>query len=378
VRITFVLPFVNLTGGIRMLLQYANALHDERHDVTVVYPCWPYRFHHTRSTQLREWRKQWRTPVGVDWIDVRCRVRRVPIVANAWVPEADIVIATAWPTAYDVARLDPSRGQKLHLVFHHESGTGAEPRVRGVSSLPLVRVTVSENVRAQLTNQFHCAIAAVVPNGVDTRTFFPDGRSDPRSVLMLYHNDPRKGAADGFEALRRVRERIPDVRIRVCGTVRPNALPAWADFVFHPPDAALRRMYSTSTVLLYPSREEGFGLPPLEAMACGCAVVTTSVGAVPEFARDGANAIVVDARDVEEMAQGVERVLLDAEIRNTLARNGLETAERYSLDRVALLFCDALRRIHGRSTGRASRTHASSHVGRADRRAPVRKRSSDD
>jgi hypothetical protein len=47
VRIAFVLPFVNLTGGVRMVVDLANWLHDAGHDVTVVYPCWPYRFHFT-------------------------------------------------------------------------------------------------------------------------------------------------------------------------------------------------------------------------------------------------------------------------------------------------------------------------------------------
>src|SRR5206468_2113922 len=148
-----------------------------------------------------------------------------------------------------------------------------------------------------------------VPNGVDTALFFPDGAVEANTVLLLFHPDPRKGAADGIEALSRLRERMPDVRVRVAGTVRPERLPSWMPFEFHPGDATLRRLYSTSAALLYPSRYEGFGLPPLEAMACGCPSVTTAVGAVPEFATDHVDARIVPAGDVDAMVKGLEELL---------------------------------------------------------------------
>ena len=56
-RITFVLPFVNVTGGVRVILDYANWLHDAGHGTTVVYPCWPYRFQYTRQQQWTEFKK---------------------------------------------------------------------------------------------------------------------------------------------------------------------------------------------------------------------------------------------------------------------------------------------------------------------------------
>jgi L-malate glycosyltransferase len=343
-RITFVLPFVNLTGGIRVLLQYANALHDEGHAVIVVYPLWPYRYHYSRATQVEEFRKAVGAAPRVGWCDLRCRLLRVPVIANPFVPGGDVIVATSWPTAYAVARLHRSRGVKVHAVFHHESGTGPEDRIRGVYRLPFRRLTFSEQVRDLLQRQFECTISDVVPNGIDTTAFFPDGAREPRSVLMLYHDDPRKGAAEGIEALTRLRRRLPDVRVRMCGTVLPRRLPSWVEFEFHPTDADLRRRYSTSTAFLYPSRDEGFGLPPLEAMACGCPTVTTAVGAVPEFAADGRNALIVQPRDVEGMAARLERLIVDAPLRGALSACGLETASRYSLQNVTPLFRNAILR----------------------------------
>jgi len=345
VRITFVVPFVNLTGGIRVILDYANWLHDAGHDVTVVYPGWPYRFHLTREQHWVEFRKQSRGPVRVSWFELRCRLLRVPLIRTMFLPRADLVVATAWPTAHDVARLRPSRGRKVQIVFHHETGTGPEDRIRGVYRLPFYRIAFSEFVRTTIERQFACDVREVVPNGVDTALFYPDGQVDGPSVLFLYHPDPRKGAAEGIEALSRLRRRMPDLRVRVCGTVRPERLPEWVPpFEFHPDDATLRRRYSTSSLLLYPSTCEGFGLPPLEAMACACPSVTTDVGAVPEFASDRRNALIVRAGDVEAMTDRMEELLRDPALRQRLSIEGLRTAERYSLTRVAPLFGSALER----------------------------------
>jgi glycosyltransferase involved in cell wall biosynthesis len=342
VRITFILPFVNLTGGIRVLLDYANWLHDAGHQTTVVYPCWPYRFQLTRDQQWNEFRKQVDSGVRVPWFDLRCGLLRVPLVRAIFLPKADLVLATAWPTAYDVARLPASRGKKLHIVMHHESGTGPERRIRAIYSFPFYRIAFSGFVRDSIERQFGCPIRDVVPNGVDTRLFFPDGDVDQRSVLFLYHPDPRKGADDGIEALTRLRRRMPHVRVRTCGTVRPERLAHWMPFEFHPDDATLRRRYSASTALLYPSRYEGFGLPPLEAMACGCPSVTTAVGAVPEFATDRRDALIVPVGDIDAMVDRLEEVLCDAALRRRLSAEGLRTAERYSLARAAPLFAAAL------------------------------------
>jgi glycosyltransferase involved in cell wall biosynthesis len=344
VRITFVLPFVNLTGGIRVLLEHANWLHDSGHDVTVAYPLWPYRFHFTRRQQAGEFKRELQRAPDVTWMKVRCRLKRIPIVANRFVPVGDLVIASAWPTVHDVARLDPSKGRKVHVVFHHESGTGPERRIRAIYEMPFRRIACASAVRDLMLARFGCEIHDVVPCGVDTANFFPDGSPRDDTVMALYHDAPRKGWGDAMSALERLRQRRPDVRIRVCGTVQPTHVPPGVEFSFAPSDAELRRLYSTSTLLLYPSRDEGFALPPLEAMACGCPVVTTAVGAVPEFARDGENACVVTPGDVNGMTDRMEMVLCDVQMQRKLSRCGLETASRFAMSSIAPLFEAALLR----------------------------------
>jgi hypothetical protein len=342
--VTVVIPFVNLTGGIRMVLECANALHDAGHAVTVVYPAWPYPFHFTRRQQIDELRRQLRSPVQVPWFDLRCRLVRVPVVRSRFLPAGDVVVATSWPTAYDVARLGPTRGKKVHLVMHHEGDTGPEARIRAIYRLPLHRITISRLVQDALRREFDCAVPDVVPAGVNPEVFFPEGEPKERTVLMLYHPEPRKGAADGWAALSLLRDRVPDLRVRMCGTVAPDRTPDWIPFSFHPSDAELRRLYSSSAAFLYPSRYEGFSLPPLESMACGCPPVTTRVGAVPEYAADRRDALVVEPGDVRAMADRLQELLEDKALRWRLSAQGLRTVRRYSVRRTAVLIESVLRR----------------------------------
>jgi glycosyltransferase involved in cell wall biosynthesis len=94
------------------------------------------------------------------------------------------------------------------------------------------------------------------------------------------------------------------------------------------PEAKLPSVYRGAKALVFPSLYEGFGLPVLEAMACGTLVVTSNVTAMPETAGDAA--LLVDPRSVEEIAQAIERIVEDEALRQQLRERGLEQAATFS------------------------------------------------
>jgi glycosyltransferase involved in cell wall biosynthesis len=99
------------------------------------------------------------------------------------------------------------------------------------------------------------------------------------------------------------------------------------------PFDTLRCFYECAAAFVFPSRYEGFGLPPLEAMACGTPVVTSSVSSLPEVVGDAA--VLVNPENVFDIARGIRDVLLDDTLRETLICRGREQAARFSWERTA-------------------------------------------
>jgi glycosyltransferase involved in cell wall biosynthesis len=94
------------------------------------------------------------------------------------------------------------------------------------------------------------------------------------------------------------------------------------------PFETLRCFYESAACFVFPSRYEGFGLPPLEAMACGTPVVTSNVSSLPEVVGDAA--ILVNPENVFDIARGIAEMLLDEELRARMIRRGREQAARFS------------------------------------------------
>ena len=99
------------------------------------------------------------------------------------------------------------------------------------------------------------------------------------------------------------------------------------------PEDELAAAYSGASIFVYPSLHEGFGLPPLEAMACGVPVLTSSTTSLPEVVGDAA--VCVDPHDVDAMATSMERLLGDPSIRERLVRAGVRRAAEFRWDLVA-------------------------------------------
>lgn len=111
------------------------------------------------------------------------------------------------------------------------------------------------------------------------------------------------------------------------------------------PFETLRCFYESAAAFVFPSRYEGFGLPPLEAMACGTPVVTSNVSSLPEVVGDAA--MLVNPENVFDIARGIKEALLDETARAELIRRGRDQAARFSWDRTARQVLDIYREAAG-------------------------------
>src|SRR5207253_8753462 len=110
--------------------------------------------------------------------------------------------------------------------------------------------------------------------------------------------------------------------------VHRHQLHNYVRFLGYVPEETLAVMYRLAGAFVFPSLYEGFGLPPLEAMASGTPVVTSNVSSVPEVAGDAA--VLVDPYDAHAIADGIHRVLTDERLRRDLRRRGVARAKQFS------------------------------------------------
>ena len=116
-------------------------------------------------------------------------------------------------------------------------------------------------------------------------------------------------------------------------------------FLDYVPSEELPALYAGAEAFILSSLYEGFGLPVLEAMACGTPVIASRVGALPEVA--AAAAVLIDPHDVQGMASAMAAVLGDPTMREAMRQKGLEQAQRFSWERTALLTLDIIREVEG-------------------------------
>jgi glycosyltransferase involved in cell wall biosynthesis len=120
---------------------------------------------------------------------------------------------------------------------------------------------------------------------------------------------------------------------KIMDTVQEMDLEGRVIFTGYVSDEDLPAIYSAADLFVFPSLYEGFGLPPLEAMACGTPVVCSNTASLPEVVGDAA--IMVDPHDVEALAEAMHSVLTDPDLAEDLRRRGLERAARFTWERTA-------------------------------------------
>lgn len=137
--------------------------------------------------------------------------------------------------------------------------------------------------------------------------------------------------------------RYPQVRRAVVQTRMENAV----RFLGFVPIDTLRIFYEAAEAFVFPSLYEGFGLPPLEAMACGTPVITSNVSSLPEVV--GHAAQIVNPENVFDIARGIKEVLLDENLRERLRCAGYEQVKLFNWERTARLVLDTYLEVAGRN-----------------------------
>lgn len=267
-----------------------------------------------------------RYPLGVLWQQIALPGIEGDVV---WGPHGTLPVVLPRPsviTLHDFTSITmPGRHElRTILSFNLFIGRSLENanRIAAVS-----RAVADEAIRG-----FGVAAAKIeiVPNGVDE--FFSPGSEIERDFILFVGTlEPRKGLSDLVAAWSSLPE--PRPRLVLCGDrgwrTRIASLPGieWTGFVSR---ERLRELYRGALMFVYPSRYEGFGIPPLEALACGAPVIATRTGAIPDYA--GEAALLVETGDVDALRESMLRLWRDRSLREDLRRRGPERARLYRWD----------------------------------------------
>ncbi len=335
-----------MSGGIRVAAAYAERLNRRGHHVFVVYPE-PYQQKLTRK--VGSWLRGYGWPKdvgeGPSHLDIGDFERKVlrpwQPVTDAHVPDADIVIATWWQTAEWVAALSPRKGIKVYFIQGYETSTGMDAmhvaRLKVTWSLPMHKIVVSSWLQEVARSEFGDSRVSVVPNSVDLNQFNAPPRSKRSlpTVGMLYSVEGHRGCDISLKAYALAAQARPKLQLLAFGQSPPTPalpLPDGAQFTHRPSPTDLARLYASCDVWLFGSRQEGFGLPILEAMACRTPVIATPAGAAPELLKPGGG-VLVRPEDPVDMSRGIVNVCdaSDAEW-TAMSERAYATACSYSWD----------------------------------------------
>ena len=231
-------------------------------------------------------------------------------------------------------------------------------------------LTVSEASKRDILHFFNVPPEkiVVVYNAIDERFWIEPAADDIARVRERFQLDhgfvlyagtikPHKNLVRLIEAFAELRKgEFDELKLLIIGdeisklpalrrAVHSHKLHKHVRFLGFLPDETLAALYRLAAVFVFPSLYEGFGLPPLEAMASGTPVVTSNVSSLPEVAGDAA--VLVDPYDVDSIVSGVRRVLTDPALADDLRRKGLVRARDFSWERSVARTHDIYRLVSG-------------------------------
>ena len=201
-------------------------------------------------------------------------------------------------------------------------------------------VSMSQHLTDIFRERYKQVQAHTIKTGIDHSIFYPEPdkqliieKSMKKSLLFMSRGDAyRKGhdiALKTFESLGK--DVIDKLELWICGnSVDGNLFPFAVKNFGVVPDSRLRQILSSADIFFYPSRHEGFGLFPLEAMACGCAVVTTH--AIP-YAKTTASILSSTIGDIASLARDITRLVTDDAVLKDHKIRSMEEASHYDIAR---------------------------------------------
>ena len=320
-EITYLMVWTKVCGGSKIILEYANRLAEKGHKINIVtydeYPSW------------------YKLSDKINFI-------RVPenIEIEKYIPDSDVVVPTSWKCIRRAVKAN-----KGPVAFFEQGGSHlfeidrlSKLKQRVVyerMQLPPFIYTVSR-YSADKLREIYGRDASVMYNALEDSIFFPRKEQREReetSITIVGSEDFKfKNIGEVLKVIRELKQKYP-IKLNWITQTKPKVNEQEGkEAIINPKQRVIGDVLRDTDIYICNSEYESFGLPTLEAMTCGAAVITTDTGGMRDFVVDGENALVINHHDKEDMKSKIENLINDRDLMNRIAHNGMVTASKFNWD----------------------------------------------
>ena len=319
-EITYIMVWTKVCGGSKIILEYANRLAKRGHKINIVtydeYPKW---------FSLSE---------NVNFI----KVTNGEDIIN-YIPESDVVVSTSWKCIRKAVK-----SNKGPVAFFEQGGSHLfeldklNDRKREIVQqrmrLPAFIYTVSQ-YSADKIKEIYGKDASIIYNALETSIFYSrkeEKQKEETSITIVGSEEFKfKNIGEILEVIRLLKRNYK-IKLNWITQNNPKINEEGKDAIVNPQQKVIGDVLRNTDIYICNSEYEAFGLPTLEAMTCGAAVITTDTGGMRDFVQNGINALVINHHDKDDMKEKIEMLINDKKLMHKIAENGMKTALKFNWD----------------------------------------------
>ena len=315
-RINILSPGFYKSGGLLTIYDYSNRFVENGHEVTLYIPKKIYNLQVDKFQPIDKLRRIVhrfridREKYLLELKKYKFDIKIVPSLKNRYIDDADITVATAWPTAFDLNSYETSKGKKVYFVQDYEVWDSNIKYVDMSYKLPVNKIVISKYLQDLLRNKFNTD-SEIVLTSINFQLFNNEQKifNENSVLLFVYSEANRKNIKMIMQSMEYIHEKYPNVVIKSFGFEKKEIIPVYIEYSENPSLEDRIKLYCNSDIFLLSSNFEGFGIPPAEAMACRCAVVSTDVGAISEYSENNVSSLIVPSGNLDKFIKAIEYLI---------------------------------------------------------------------
>lgn len=337
-KLYFVLPKVSRypVGGYKMVYEYANRLLNKGYEIYIIFinVNLLYKYHFPESIRTRL--SKLLTKIEPRWFPLDKRIKKISvdnINEELKIDSQDYLIATAVET---YTYIKNKNAKKAYFIQGFENWNINESELYESYSNDIKKIVISSWLK-EVVDKHSFKESTLVRNPIDYNTYkikIPFNDRVPHSIALLYNEHPVKGFIFARDVIYELKKKYPNLIVNMFGRkTYEGKLPSWIKYTVNASQSQTIDIYNKSRVFLCSSIEDGFGLTGLEAMSCGCVLISTEFLGVKEYAINGYNALLSPVKNVKGLVDNVVKVFEDTMLSEVLSYNARKTATEFSWEK---------------------------------------------